>query len=166
MTDDLSDRLRRLVDRAQPVELDEVTHRRVTPTRRPLVLAMAGLAVVALVAGAVALLRIDGDDAAPVATTPSTTVPTPVTTAPTTTVPTTTSIVDSPVGDVPQFVGVTQDGRLVVVDVRTGDEVLELARMEDPTLPRRRVGPARQLRRVGRRREHRLTGAGDLRRLL
>ena len=47
--DDLSDRLRRLVDRAQPVELDEVTHRHVTPARRPWVVALAGLAVIALV---------------------------------------------------------------------------------------------------------------------
>ena len=68
--DELSDHLRRLVERAQPVDLDEIIHRR--PVRggrtvrgvRLLVVALAGVAVLALVAGAVALLRIDRDDAA------------------------------------------------------------------------------------------------------
>ena len=80
--DELSDHLRRLVERAQPVDLDEIIHRR--PVRggrtvrgvRLLVVALAGVAVLALVAGAVALLRIDRDDAAPITTDPpATTVP-------------------------------------------------------------------------------------------
>ena len=74
--DELSDRLRRLVERAQPVDLDEVIHRRPVRSNRPLVLALAGVAVLALVAGAVALLRIDRHDAAPITTDPpATTVP-------------------------------------------------------------------------------------------
>lgn len=124
--DELSDRLRHLVDRAQPVDLDEVTHRRRARGHRPLVVALTGAAVLALVVGAVALLRIDRDDAAPVTTEP----------APTSMVPATTSTTTPSVGLVPQFVGITTDGRLVVVDARTGEEVLELDRMGDPTAPR------------------------------
>ena len=52
MTDDLSDRLRRLVDQAQPVDLDEVTHRHPVRGRHPCRLAVAGLAVLAAIAGA------------------------------------------------------------------------------------------------------------------
>ncbi len=75
--DELSDRLRRLVERAQPVDLDDVIHRRPVRGVRPLVVALAGVAVLALVAGAVALLRIDRDAVAPVTTDPppTTTVP-------------------------------------------------------------------------------------------
>jgi hypothetical protein len=132
--DELSDRLRRLVDRAQPVDLDEVTHRRPARSNRTLVAALAGVAVLALVAGAVALLRVDRDDAAPVATDPPpTTLPDTTTSVPvTTTAPTTTL----PSGEHPdEFVGITSDGRLVVVDVATGEQVRELARMGDPTAP-------------------------------
>ena len=75
--DELSDRLRHLVERAQPVDLDEVIRRRSgAGRRRLLVVALAGVAVLALVAGAVALLRIDRDDAPPISTDPpATTVP-------------------------------------------------------------------------------------------
>ncbi len=134
MTDDLSDRLRRLVDRAQPVDLDEVTHRHPVRARHPVRLAVAGLAVLAAIAGAVALLRVDrAEDGAPVATTPST-VPG---TVPTTTVPTTTSppTTVAPASGPATFVGVTTEGRLVVVDVATGQEVRELARLGDPRTP-------------------------------
>ena len=74
--DELPDRLRRLVERAQPVELDEVMHRRPARGGHLLVVALAGVAVLALVAGAVALLRLDRRDAAPITTDPpATTVP-------------------------------------------------------------------------------------------
>jgi hypothetical protein len=128
--DDLSDRLRHLVDRAQPVGLDEVTHRRPARGHRPLVVALAGVAVLALVAGAIALLRVDGDDTAPVTTAPPATSTTTTTTVPTTT---TTTVLASPRPT--EFVGITTDGRLVLVDVATGAEVGELARMGDPTAP-------------------------------
>ncbi len=73
---ELPDRLRRLVERAQPVDFDEVIHRRPVRGARPLVVALAAVAVLALVAGAVALLRIDRHDAAPMTTDPpATTVP-------------------------------------------------------------------------------------------
>ena len=39
------------------------------------------------------------------------------------------------------FVGVTQDGRLVVVDVATGEEIRELARLADPTAEPPDEGP-------------------------
>ncbi len=58
-----------------PATEDDVHHR---PRRggRPLVVALAAAAVLALVVGAVALLRIDGDDAAPITTDPpATTIP-------------------------------------------------------------------------------------------
>ena len=50
--------------------------------------------------------------------------------APTTSVPTTTTALGPT--DAPQFVGITTDGRLVVVDVATGQEVRELDRAGDP----------------------------------
>jgi hypothetical protein len=131
--DDLSARLRHLVDRAQPVELDEVTHRRPGRSNRTLVAAIAGIAVLTLLAGAVALLRIDRDDTAPVTTDPPpTTVPAPGPTSTTTTPATMTTI---PTGELPEvFAGVTTDGRLVVVDVATGQELRELDRLGDPTV--------------------------------
>jgi hypothetical protein len=137
MTDDLSDQLRRVVDQASPVELDEVTHRHPVRDRHPWRLAVAGLAVAAAVAGGVALLRVDRaeEEAPPVATTPSS-APAPVPT--TTAAPaSSTTVKDEPAppGNVPQFVGVTTDGRLVLVEVSSGEEVLELARMADPTAP-------------------------------
>ena len=49
----------------------EVIHRRPRRGGRPLVVALAAVAVLALVAGAVALLRIDRDDAAPITTDPA-----------------------------------------------------------------------------------------------
>lgn len=68
--DQLSHGLRRLVERAEPLDLDEVIHRRPVRGVRPLVVALAGVAVLALLAGAVALLRIDHHDAAPITTRP------------------------------------------------------------------------------------------------
>lgn len=115
--DELSDGLRRLVDQAQPVDLDEVIHRRPARRVRPLVVALAGVAVLALVAGAVALLRIDHDDAAPITTDPTT------------------------VGRVPNgwlaFAGLDPDGDEDIFVVREGEAPLRVAGSADDTLVQR-----------------------------
>ena len=62
--------------RRDSVPATKVIHRRPLRGGRPLVVALACVAVLALVAGAVALLRIDRRDAAPITTNPpATTVP-------------------------------------------------------------------------------------------
>jgi hypothetical protein len=136
--DDLPRRLRRLVDHAAPVRLDEVTAPRRTSTfRRARPALVVGLLSAAAILAGVLLVRADDGpderDIDVISPTVPSTAPTPSTGPPPTTGPTTTSIQLPP--DPTEFVGITTDGRLVVIDVATGEEIRELAQQGDPNTP-------------------------------
>jgi hypothetical protein len=144
--DDLSEGLRRIVDQAEPISVGEAaTRARALPaSRRGRVLLVVGvLTFVALIVG-VAMLRSDdrGSQDLDVVGPPSTPATVPTATSVPTTVPSTTAPPATvPVGDPEEFVAVTQDGRLVVVDIASGEEVRELARAGDPSAPPPDEGP-------------------------
>ncbi len=136
--DDLSRRLRRLVDHAAPVRLDEVTQpRRASALRRVRPALVVGvLSAVAILAGVLLVRANDGreeQDLDVISPTVPSTAPPPTTGPAPTTVPTATTIQLPP--DPAEFVGITDDGRLVVIDVATGEEIRELAQQGDPDTP-------------------------------